>query len=88
MIIIASVVIVVLSLVDLPLELLLIVIDNLDLVSLSSLIRSAKYLYIALIGKLYLIALMYTYKLSSSLTIRLGNIIPYYVVRKKEIVLE
>lgn len=65
-----------LSLVDLPPELLLMVADNLDPASLSSLIRSAKYLHAALIGKLYLIALTYTCKLFSSLTIGLGDVTP------------
>lgn len=62
--------------------------DNLDPASLSSLIRSAKYLHAALIGKLYLIALTYTCKLFSSLTIGLGDVTPYYAVRKKGTVLE
>jgi len=77
-----------LYLVDLPLELLFIVIDYLDLVSLSSLSWLAKHLYIALIGKLYFITLIYTYKLSSYLTTRLSNIILYYRERKRGTVLE
>jgi hypothetical protein len=48
----------------------------------------ANYLYTALIGKLYLIALIYTYKLSSYLITRLSNIILYYRERKRGIVLE
>jgi len=77
-----------LYLVNLPLELLFIIIDYFDLVNLSLLSWLAKYLYAALIGKLYFITLTYTYKLSSSLMTRLGNITFYYGERKRETVLE
>jgi len=77
-----------LCLVNLPPELLFMVIDYLDLASLSLLSRSAYYLYIALIGKLYLIAFIYTYKLSSCLITGLSNVILYYKERKRGTVLE
>jgi len=77
-----------LYLVNLSLELLFIVIDYLNLASLSLLSWLAKYLYTALIGKLYFIAFIYTYKLSSYLITRLSNIILYYGERKRGIVLE
>ena len=77
-----------LYLVDLPLELLFIVIDYLNLASLSLLSWLANYLYAALIGKLYFIALIYTYKLSGYLITGLSNIIPYYRERKRGTVLE
>jgi len=77
-----------LYLVNLPLELLFIVVDYLNLVSLSSLSWLVYYLYTALIGKLYLITFIYTYKLSSYLTTGLSNVILYYRERKRGIVLE
>ena len=77
-----------LYLVNLPPELLFIVIDYLNLASLSLLNWSAYYLHIALIGKLYLIALTYTYKLSSYLTTKLSNVTLYYRERKRGTVLK
>ena len=77
-----------LCLVDLPPELLFMVADYLDPASLSSLSRSAKHLHAALIGKLHLIALTYTCKLSGCLTTGLGDVIFYYGERKRGTVLE
>ena len=64
------------------------VIDYFNLASLSLLSRSANYLYAALISKLYLIALIYTYELSSYLITGFSNVILYYGERKRGLVLE
>jgi hypothetical protein len=64
------------------------VIDHLNLASLSLFSQLAKHLYIALIGKLHLITFICTYKLSSCLTTGLSDITLYYGERKRGTVLE
>jgi hypothetical protein len=75
-------------LVDFPLEFLFMVTDYLDLASLSLFSWLVKHLYVALIGKLYFIAFIYTCKLSGCLITRLSNVTLYHGERKRGIVLE